>query len=389
MTATPTNSSRLPSGGPTPIVYVARGGPVDGSGRQLVYLLRELDRTRFQPLVLLDTGGGLMEELTALNVPVRVTPMRPWRSLRGFFQGRLFDSAAALRIARRNRPAIVHCSDTWRTPYAAYIARRLRIPLLAHVRGPTQPRDLKKNDCLAADAIVGIAERYRAEIAASAYPADQIDIIDDAVDTVVYRRDESARATVRESLGIPPAAVAVGLVGRVEPLKRVIEFVDAVAAVPRDLNTTFLIVGSTRREEFVEEVRRRIADLNLADRVRLIGRRDDMPAVLSALDLLATFSGGSVMFEAMACRVPVLSVRPDGRHSQHTEHDQTAWCVTTDHAAIAGEALRHLMEDASLRDRLGEAGRLCVAERLAPQSMARRTEAIYDRLMSACASARD
>ena len=372
-------SSDTRDGSPIPIVYVARGGHVDGSGRQLVYLLAHLDRGRFNPLVLLDTGGPLRGELVALGIDVRVTRMRPWRSLRGW-PGRLFDARSSARLARAHDSRLVHCSDTWRTPYARFIARGLGVPLVAHVRGPTKPRDLRKNHCLRADTIVGIAERYREEIERGGYPADGIQIIDDAVDTATYRRDESARADVRSALGVSDRIV-VGMAGRVEPLKRVAEFVEAIARVPRDIDATFLVIGATRREAYVREVTARIAALGLTERVRLIGRRDDMPAVLSGLDLLVTLSGGSVMFEAMACGVPVLSVRPDGRHSQHTEHNCSAWCVTSDDAQVTADELTRLLRDRGLRDRVAEAGRACVEARLSPAMMAQRTQAIYERLL--------
>jgi glycosyltransferase involved in cell wall biosynthesis len=365
---------------PVPLVYIARGGAIDGSGRQLLYLLAHLDRSRFRPLVVLDEGGPLSEQIQQAGVSVVVTAMHPWRSLRGL-PWRKRDARRITSIARHHESRLVHCSDTWRTPYARFVAHALDVPLVSHVRGPTTPRDLKKNHCVGAAAIIGIAERYRAEILAAGQPVDRTHIIDDAVDCQTYFRKEPVRAMTRRALEVADTVV-IGLVGRIEPAKRVDAFIDVLACLPHDLNMAALLIGSTRRDDYVDAVREKVASAGLNDRVHFMGRRDDMPAVLSALDLLVTMSGGSVMFEAMACGVPVLSVRPDGRHSQYTVHEQTAWCVTTDAPQPAAEALERLIRDTALRQRLAEAGRACVTERLNPRRMADWTQAIYDMVLS-------
>jgi glycosyltransferase involved in cell wall biosynthesis len=363
----------------SPILYVARGGAIDGAGRQLLYLVENLDRSRFRPIVVVDGTGAIVEALRERGTTVEVSSMRPWRSLRGL-PFRKADARAASRIGQIHRAAIVHCSDPWRAPYARHIAQTLGVPWMLHVRGPTKPRDLQKYFCLDADHIVGIAERYRAEIAAAGYPTDQITIIDDGVDTQLYRPDPGNRPAARHSLGVTHG-MAVGIVGRIEPLKRIEEFIDAAARVPREIDATFLLIGAMHKEDYTQQLREKIERQGLSQRIRFVGRRDDMPAVLAGLDLLVTLSGGSVMFEGMACGTCLLSVRPDGRHSQHTIHNETAWCVTTDEPQPAAEAMTLLLRDGRLRSRLAEAGKACVTERLCPKLMTRKTEAVYESVL--------
>lgn len=348
---------------------------IDGSARQLLYLLGHLNRHQFPPLVLLDVPGPMTDAVRALEVAVEVTPMRPWRSLRGWpFRGG--DARRITALARAHGAAIVHCSDTWRTPYAARAARCLEVPMIAHVRGPASPRDLAKNHCLDADAMLAIAQRYADDIVAAGYPAARTRVVNDAVDADRYQPDPAGGSAFRaeHDVGRP---LVVGLVGRVEPFKRVVEFIELVAAIPADVDATYVLIGAIAREPYVDEVERRIAQLGIGERVRFAGRRDDMPAVLSGLDVLATMSGGSVMFEAQACGVPVFSVRTDGRHSQHTRHGETGWCITTDRPDRAAAALVELLRDADLRARLATSGRRYVLDHLAPHVMARQTEAAY------------
>lgn len=368
----------------SPVAILARGGPIDGSARQLIYLLEHLDRHRFPPLVMLDIDGPLRASIAKLDVEVCVAPMRPWRSLRGLpFRGR--DARAIAARAALHRTAIVHCSDTWRTPYAARAAQRLGVPLVVHVRGPVTGRDLSKNACRGADAMIAIAARYRDDIVAAGYPAGQTTVVNDAVDPAEYHHDAWGGDAFRAAHSAGRKLV-VGMVGRVEPFKRVLEFAEAIARVPAEVDASFVLIGATARQDYVDAVRARLAQLGLGDRVRFAGRRDDMAAVLSGLDLLVTFSGGSVMFEAMACGVPVLSVRADGRHSQHTRHAATAWCVTTDAPGPAADAIVTLLGDPVLRHEIAEAGRRYVLTHLSPEVLARQTETVYSAVLAAAAS---
>ena len=64
------------------ILLLGRGGPLDGSQRQLWYLVRGLDQNRFAPIVVLDRPGPLADLLRRTGVEVHIIPLRAWRDLR-------------------------------------------------------------------------------------------------------------------------------------------------------------------------------------------------------------------------------------------------------------------------------------------------------------------
>jgi L-malate glycosyltransferase len=171
-----------------------------------------------------------------------------------------------------------------------------------------------------------------------------------------------------------------------EPFKKTVEFVDVASRVSASLDVTFVCIGATARCDYVRDLQRTIEDRSMQDRVVLTGRIDDMPAVLSGLDLLVTLSGGSVMFEAQACGVAVLSARGDGRHSRHTRHGETGWCVSSDQSQAIAAAIELLLRDDDLRGRLARAGRDHVVSELSPARMAERTMAAYDVAFARCAA---
>ena len=361
-------------------LLLARGGALYGSQWQLLYLVGALDRWRFEPIVVADRAGPFTDTLRARGVEAHVLPMRPWR---GFPRSvlRYADAWRIARLARARGARLVHASDIARCGYMHFVARRLGIPSLLHIRGRIPPRRITKHRIARATAVATIAARYRQDLIEAGLPAERIAVIDDAVDLERFRPHLAGGDHLRRRFGAD-GQVLVGLVGRIEPSKRVLEFLEAVAAVAPEARrrASFLIVGQPKNQDYCRLARDATRRLGIDDRVVFTGHCRDMPEVMSGLDVLATMSGGSVMFEAMACARCVLSVRPDGRHSEHTRHGQTAWCVTTDGPAPVGEALARLIEDEPLRQRIGLAARAWAEQHLSPAIMVAKTQALYERL---------
>jgi glycosyltransferase involved in cell wall biosynthesis len=362
-------------------MYIARGGALDGAERQLCYLVQDLDPARFVPVVVLDAPGPLAEHLRSIGVETHIRSMRPWRSLRGTLM-RYVDAWAIARLARQRGGALVHASDLWKSRYALFAGARLSVPTVIHVRCPIAARDVRKHGLAHAAGLIAIAQRYQEDLSHMGVRPPRVRLIDDAVDIARFHPAAPGRALFRQRYAVGQR-VAVGLVGRVEAFKRILEFLEVVALTERraPAQALYFVIGQDGPESYLRQVRAAVTRLGLSPRVLFTGRLDEMPQTLAGLDILTTLSGGSVMFEAMACSKAVLSVRQDARHSQHTRHDQTAWCVTTDQPEPAAEALLGLIADAGLRARLGRTGSAWVQEHLSRQALARKTQAFYDTLL--------
>jgi glycosyltransferase involved in cell wall biosynthesis len=133
--------------------------------------------------------------------------------------------------------------------------------------------------------------------------------IPNGCDTGVFRFDARARRSLRCELGIADGAVAIGLPARYHPMKDHANFFAAAARLSAIRpEAVFLLAGAG-----VERSNKPLTDLiaahGLAKRVRLLGERDDMVRVYSALDiatLSSAFGEGcpNVLGEAMSCGVP-------------------------------------------------------------------------------------
>ena len=362
------------------VLFLARGGRIHGSQRQLQYLVGALDRKRLEPIVAVDRPGPLASALDSAGVQTHVMPMRAWRSFPARML-RYFDALAIARLARKRGVDLVHASDVWRSGYMHFTARRLGIPSVLHIRGPLPERDILKHQVARASGVIAIAQRYRQDLASSGVSPDHLDVIDDAVDLERFRPGLAGRGFLAKRFGVD-GEMFVGLVGRLDPFKRVIEFLEAICPLARSHSgVKYLAIGQAGRKPYRQAVQAAVRRLGLQKHVIFADHDEDISKTIAAMDILATMSGGSVMFEAMACATPVLSVRVDGMHSVHTRHDETAWCVTTDRPEPVTAALARLIDDADLRERLGRAGRAWTQQHLSISNMAARTQAVYDRLL--------
>jgi len=362
-------------------LFLGRGGAIDGQQRQILYLSAALAVRRMAPVIALDGDGPLCDELTRLGLEVHRSGMSSWRAYTRIFR-RYADARRLLKIASGRNICVVHGHDVWRAEYARFVAKRLRVPYIVHVRGPISRRDIQKHRLALADSVVAIAQRYADDLLAGGVAHRRITIIDDAVDLSLFDPANTTAAAFanRDATDGP----VIGFIGRITRTKLVCEFLEIIALLPAyaKARPTIVIAGAWDDPDYGREVRAGVSRLRLERTVQMVGRRPsrEMPEFLAGIDVLVTLSGGSIMFEAMAMAKTVLSIRADGRHSFHTRHGETAWCVDTTDRATCARELGRLTDDADLRRRLGSAARAWALRNLSVDAMVTKTADLYDRL---------
>jgi glycosyltransferase involved in cell wall biosynthesis len=157
-----------------------------------------------------------------------------------------------------------------------------------------------------------------------------------------------------ETLGISGHAPVVGWVGALRKEKNAERLLRAFARLPAD--AILAVVGDGPERENIEGETRA---LGIADRVRLLGHRSGVEALLPLFDIFALSSDTEqmplVILEAMAAGLPVASVDVgDVRATLAPENDP--FVVERSEAALA-DALSRLMASPALRTRVGHANR--------------------------------
>lgn len=181
-----------------------------------------------------------------------------------------------------------------------------------------------------------------------------------------------SRAEARAALGIPRDQLRVVCAGRLVPIKRVGDFVAAVAQV-EDLCGDVVGDGPLHAALAVQ------AATLAKDRVRLVPGRPSLPSELSAYDALVLPSVREglplVAVEAFAAGVPVVGYDVPGVRDAVRLGGGTLVPPVAGPAGLAA-ALQELLADARIRARAVAAGRAALA-RFAPAAVAAELEALY------------
>jgi glycosyltransferase involved in cell wall biosynthesis len=177
--------------------------------------------------------------------------------------------------------------------------------------------------------------------------------------TVVIRNGVEPAAV--QSAGGRPGRPRLLTVGRLQAPKDAVTLIRALAAL-RERPFEAVVVGDGPDRPAVEE---EIRVLGLEPAVELAGDRDDVPDLLASADLfvLSSRSEGLPLsiLEAMAAGLPVVASNVGGVPEAVVDGDTGLLVPPSDPQSLA-TAIGRLLDDPALRRRLGEAGRMRVAE---------------------------
>ena len=201
------------------------------------------------------------------------------------------------------------------------------------------------------------------------------------VDTAAF--DPAARAPTRAALGIGPDTPLIGWLGRLDAKKRVENFIDAAAIVHATRpDARFLVIGGPDAfmPDYAVALRARSNALGLENIVGFLGDRDDVPALLSALDIFVWLSRGEgmphVIAEAGAARLPVIATRDNGSMQQIVDGHSGLFVPHEDPPAVAA-AMLDLIGDPAKRTRLGTALRAKVDAEYAVAAVVPRWQCLF------------
>jgi glycosyltransferase involved in cell wall biosynthesis len=155
------------------------------------------------------------------------------------------------------------------------------------------------------------AEKSAQVHTALGYTPRKMVVIPNGYDLGNFAPSEQSRIALRGKWGVPDAMPLFGMVSRYDPQKDHANLIHALARL-REMGRTFrcALVGPGMTYENVELVQQ-IDRAGLAQAIMLMGPRNDIPAVMNALDLHLLSSSAeafpNVLAEAMACGTPCVS----------------------------------------------------------------------------------
>ena len=354
------------------VVFIITGLSTGGAEISLLKLLQGIDRTRFEPEVIsLTTKGEIGPRIENLGLPVHALGMKPGlpNPVKFAYLVRLLRLAArmanieALAWSIRNSdlsPGYNKRSTLLVAKICAYISAWLPRRILNCSRQ---------------------AQRIHVE---NGYDSDKMLLLPNGFDLSRFQPDVGMRDVVRAELKLASGALLVGLVARDDPQKNHSGFIEAAAQVHKTLPQVHFVLAGDGIDQNNKGLTALIDRIGLTGHVHLLGRRDDIPRLMAALDILASSSFGeafpNVLGEAMACGVPC--VVTDAGDSAEIVGDTGRIVACGDMDGLARQLIELLRWPAAQRRQLGALARQRIGDHYEISDVTRRYEEFYVQLVN-------
>ena len=378
-------ASRPATKDPMRVLFISHDAGLDGAQRALLTLLSASDRRVCSPLLLVPYDGPINRAAAALGIPVFVERLVHWipsssvstrrqrlRHRYHFIRSLRSRCRAIERLILEQGVDLVY-TNTVTCVEGAIAARRTRKPHIWHIH-----EHISGNKGIATllpfriycttIKFLSRAVIFCSRALASEYPqlSRKASIVYNGLPPLPMMRDRIAiRSKVTNELGIVAGAKIVTMVGALHPGKDHETFLSSAEQVARSVEeVNFLIVGAGS-ESYTNGIRRRIRDLQLESRVRLLGWRDDILDLMAASDVLVVSSEkesfGLTAIEALSVETPVVSTRCGGPE-EILEDGVTGLLVPVKDPLAMAEAIVRLLSDPVFARRMGASGRIHVSE---------------------------
>lgn len=346
-----------------------------GSERQFAALSRSIDEKSLRlHLGCIQAKGAFLDELKN----VQQFPLG----------GSLYGLQAARTLLhlrsylRQQNIAIAHAFDFYTNVVLVPAARLARVPVivgsqrqLGDLLTPTQFR-VQMTMFHWCDAVVCNSQAAANGLVDRGLPECKITVIWNGL-------PEAAFADTAPALPRVSGSLRVGMIARMNtPAKNHSLFLRTAARLSLEFpQTEFVIAGDGPLRKDLEA---EAAQLALGDRVRFLGDRRDISAILASLDLTVlpsvSESLSNAILESMAAGIPVVASRVGG-NSELLSEDRGMLVPVGDEIGLSA-ALARLLQDVDLRRKMGHNCRQFARENFTLETMRENHERLYTDLLA-------
>jgi glycosyltransferase involved in cell wall biosynthesis len=381
---------------PAPVVvcFPFVGDKLGGSHVSVHGLIKNLDRARFKPLVVLhETDGPVAEYYRREGITFEPAPaknrlerakLRNAAAITNVFR----TLPAFVRFLKAHNAAIVHTNDG-RAHVAWGLAARLAgAKLLWHHRGDDASIGMHLVAPWLANKVASVStfSAPKPGIFSAAHKATVIHSPFDVAKSEQFDRCTS-RAMILKELNAPPETNILGFVGTLVNRKRPLVFVEMIAALRKltpERNFAGLFLGSALNG-LDQTTKEKAKDLGVADLIHFMGYRHPGEAWIAGMDALIVPAVneplGRTLVEAMLLGTPVVATDSGGNPEAISDR-RTGMIVPPDDPMALAKAYLAISNNQVNRDAMVEAARQDARVRFSSERHVEAVSNLYDAMLA-------
>lgn len=401
----------------TTVLYLDHAGKLGGAEFALARLLRAIDRTKINPIVLFAEGGQAPSLVRECDVETHVLPLDvKIRNVRkdslgasaimnpGRAAGLVGYAASVAAFAKRRDVQIIHTNSLKAHIYGGLAGQMAQIPVVWHIRDFVNPTYLPPAAVKTIRFLARVVPSYVVGVSQSV--VNQLDLPRHGV-APVANFDSSVppesgngtrSAVVHDGLGEEEigdgkmasrhagwdSTVRIGIVGRLTPWKGQHVFLRAAAKLLNaGFRAKFMIIGASLfgEKNYEQELHQLAHSLGIEEHVEFLGFRNDIPKVMQELDILVHASTSAdpcpnTILEGMAHCLPIVASNGGGV-PELVMNGETGLLAEMGDSDSMASSVETLLRNAEYAHELGRAGYQRVRRHFTSARVARQIEDVY------------
>lgn len=367
------------------VLECIRQGLIGGGESHLLVLMENIDRSRFNPVVLSFTGGPMIDKLNELGIKNYVIPsLRP-------FDVRVWGKVKKLMV--QEGIELVHVHGSRANSNILWAARSLNIPVVYTVHGWSFHQDQhflvrnlrvmgEKYLTSRTDLNISVSESNKQSGRQFIKGFESV-VVNNGIDQKRFDPKKTYK-DIRKEFNIPAEKILVLFLARFTAHKQPLALIKAfTGAVQRNNRLHLLMVGDGDQKQEAVEL---IAKEGTGDQITLVPFRLDVPDIIAAADIYvlpSLWEGLPIaLLEAMAMGKAVIGTKVDGTSEVIQDRENGLLIPTENLVKELEEKLVLLSQDETLRRSLQQKAITTVNEKYNAVNMTRQIEGLYSQVIA-------
>ncbi|AEB30205.1 putative glucosyltransferase [Carnobacterium sp. 17-4] len=377
------------------ILYLHAGAEMYGADKVLLDLVKNLDRSKYNPYVILPSDGVLVDAFKKNNINVKIVPypimrrkiFNPIGIIKYGIEYIKF-SKQLLKIAKNKNINVIH-TNTAAVMEGVYVSKKMKIPQIWNIHEIiVKPKVVFKLTSFiiakTSKVVVTDSNAVKLHLESSEFFNGNIKVIYNGVNSTDFNPTNDSKYLYKE-FSIPENSQIIGMMGRVNSWKGQNDFVQAANLIMSKYSDVYtILVGSAfEGEEWrVEQLKKDVSESPYHDRIIVEGYRNDSKGIYKLYDMLILPSTNpdplpTVVLEAMATGKPIIGYKHGGV-CEMVEEGYNGLLAEANNPDDLASKIEILLKDHQLRKKMGENSRKRQLEMFSIKSYVENFQELYD-----------